>query len=98
MQTPRRVRSFEDFEPEFFDHWIRKDLARDALNVLPSFVFRDSVELKNEEFSLTHVMHFRMAKRLKRMLDRLALRVEHRLLQHHPNMCFHRPLTVGPVF
>jgi hypothetical protein len=98
MQTPKQRRSFEDFEPKFFNHRIREYLARDALNVLPSFVFCDSVELENKELSLANIMNFRIAKGLQRMMDRLALRIEHRLLQHYPNVCFHQPLTISPVF
>jgi hypothetical protein len=90
------TRSIHDFEAELFDDWIGEDIAGDFFDLLPRFFRAESIEGEDEELSLPDVLNFIVAEGRQGMLDGLTLRIEHGLLQHYPNMRFHRRDYTSP--
>ena len=55
------------------------------------------VERQHKKFTLAHFFHAGMPQRRQRALNRLALRIEYRGLQHHPDVCFHPRNYISPA-
>lgn len=80
---------FDDLEVGLFDDGIRQDLVRDALELLFRFIACQAFDVEDKEFPLPDVSHGLVSQPRQRVLNRLSLRVKHRALRHHPNVCFH---------
>jgi hypothetical protein len=79
-ETSPVTRSIYDFEAELFDDWVGEHISGDFFDLLLRFFAADSIEREHEKLPLTYVTNLVVAERCKGMLDRLALRIEHRLL------------------
>src|SRR6202030_1179646 len=82
--------------------WRRRGRARFAsspgLRELDLIALDDGVgEIEIDDLPLAHLVDAAEAQRAQRMRDRLALRVEHALLQHHMHARLHHCTVFGPL-
>src|SRR5690348_6001765 len=80
---------FDDLEVRLFDDGIRQNLFRNSFELPFRFIARQAFDVEDKEFALPNVSHGLVSQSGQRVLNRLSLRVEHRALRHHPNVCFH---------
>ena len=45
----------DDFKSVFFDHWVRQNLFGDAFQLLLRFVAVPSIQIQDEELSLSNI-------------------------------------------
>src|SRR5438067_7437159 len=76
--------------PEFFDHWISEDFARNPANFgfCRGFV-EPAIERQFEKFPLAHILQSLIAQLVERSLDGFALRIQDAPLQRNVYVCFH---------
>ena len=79
----------DDFKPVFFDDRVCQNLFGDAFELLLRFVAVPSVEIQNEELSLSNIGNLRIAQSRKGVLNGLSLWIEDSTLRHYPDVCFH---------
>ena len=79
----------DDFKPVFFDHRVCQNLFGDAFQLPLRFVAIPSIEIQNEELSLSNIGDLRVAQSREGVLNGLSLRIEDRSLRHYPHVSFH---------
>src|SRR5690242_14961022 len=85
---------FELLDPEILDHRIRQQLAAHVLDLgIAGAVGK--VEL--DQLACAHVVHARKTQPLESMMDRLALGVEHTVLESNEDARFHRSRLAVPA-
>src|SRR5205807_9113783 len=85
----------DDLEAKVLDHWIRKDVPRNALHFGLCGSAIHIIEIQHKEFALANVAHSGVAERRERLLNGGALRIEDRGFEHYPNVGFHAGIIAG---
>ncbi len=77
------------FKTVFLDDRIGENFLGNALELLLCFLAAPTVEVQDEEFTLSDVFHGCIPKPGEGVMNGLSLRVEYGAFWHDPDVCFH---------